>query len=220
MPHEKDDASFPIICIVGPNILQNKLLALCLEKELVVECKCRYALTMEDLIGTAPERVCVYLLDCFKRETAALEQCLETGSAKRMDTIIPALFNVDPNLPVEKLVRKHEVRGVFYQNIDRHVFLKGMQTILEGDMWLSRRLLSTCVLRSNEENEADVHSMAPLSGREKEVLRFVAAGLGNDEIADKLSISPHTVKTHLYHIYKKIGVTNRLQATLWAAAYL
>ena len=62
--------------------------------------------------------------------------------------------------------------------------------------------------------------MTPLSGREKEVLRFVAVGLGNDEIANKLNLSPHTVKTHLYHIYKKIGVTNRLQATLWAAAYL
>ena len=74
MSHENDDASFPIIYIVGSNLLQNKLLALCLEKELTVECNCRVALTMKDLIGTAPERVCVYLVDCFKRETAALER--------------------------------------------------------------------------------------------------------------------------------------------------
>jgi len=175
---------------------------------------------MKDLIGTAPKRVCVYLMDCFNRETAEMEKCLETGSAKRTESIISALFNVDPILPVEKLVRKHKVRDVFYQKDDRQVFLKGMRTILKGDMWLSRRLLSKCVLRSNNENEADAHGMTPLSGREKEVLRLMAEGLGNDEIADKLNLSPHTVKTHNYHIYKKIGVTNRLQATLWAAAYL
>lgn len=220
MPHENNDASFPIIYIVGSNLLQNKLLALCLEKELTAECKCRLALTMKDLIGRAPKRVCVYLVDCFKRETAVLEKCLDTGSTKRMDTIISALFNVDPILRVEKLVRKHKVRGVFYEKDDLQVFLKGMRTILKGGMWLSRRLLSQCVLRSNNENGAYVHGMTPLSSREKEVLKLVAAGLGNDEIADKLNLSPHTVKTHLYHIYKNIGVTNRLQAALWAAAYL
>ena len=117
-------------------------------------------------------------------------------------------------------MRKHKVRGVFYQKDTRQVFLKGMQAILKGDMWLSRRLLSKCVLRSNKEYEADAHVVTPLSGREKEVLRLVALGLSNDEIAEKMRLSPHTVKTHIFHVYKKIGVSNRLQATLWAAAYL
>jgi DNA-binding CsgD family transcriptional regulator len=220
MAKEIDDASFPVVYIVGPNLLQNQLLALCLEKELSVECICRVALTMQDLVGSAPERLCIYLLDCFKRETAALENCLETGRAKHTDTLRAALFNVDPTLPVDKLVRRHKVRGVFYQKDDRRVFLKGMRTILEGDLWLSRQLMSTCVIASNKGDEGDANCTAPLTGREKEVLRFTSLGLSNDEIADKLNLSPHTVKTHLYHIYKKIGVTNRLQATLWAAAHL
>jgi LuxR family transcriptional regulator, positive regulator of biofilm formation len=220
MPHKNDDASFPLIYIVGSNLLQNKLLALCLEKELTVECNCLVALTMKDLVATTPEKMCIYLLDCFKRETAALEKCLETGSRKRMDAACPALFNVDPILPVEKLVRKYKVRGIFYQHDDRRVFLKGMRTILKGGMWLSRGLLSKCVLRSDRAYEADAHVVTPLSGREKEVLSLITLGLSNAEIADKLNLSPHTIKTHLYHIYKKIGAHNRLQATLWAAAYL
>ena len=53
-----------------------------------------------------------------------------------------------------------------------------------------------------------------------EVLALVSSGARNDEIADRLFISPHTVKTHLYKIYKKIGVPNRLQAALWASKNL
>jgi LuxR family transcriptional regulator, positive regulator of biofilm formation len=48
----------------------------------------------------------------------------------------------------------------------------------------------------------------------------VGSGAQNDEIAEKLFISPHTVKTHLYHIFKKISVPNRLQAALWVAKNL
>ena len=59
-----------------------------------------------------------------------------------------------------------------------------------------------------------------LTLRQSEVLAMVAVGATNEEIADKLCISPHTVKTHLYRIFKKINVPNRIQAALWAAKHL
>lgn len=46
---------------------------------------------------------------------------------------------------------------------------------------------------------------------------LVAVGATNEEIAEKLCISPHTVKTHIFNIFNKIDVSNRLQAGLWAA---
>jgi len=49
-----------------------------------------------------------------------------------------------------------------------------------------------------------------------EVLRLVARGLSNREIADQLVISPKTAGTHVEHIYTKIGVSNRAQASLFA----
>ncbi len=52
----------------------------------------------------------------------------------------------------------------------------------------------------------------PLSERELEVLRLVADGLSNREIADKLIIGVGTVKTHVHHIYSKLDVSGRTQA--------
>ncbi|MFH1935680.1 MAG: helix-turn-helix transcriptional regulator [Pseudomonadota bacterium] len=59
-----------------------------------------------------------------------------------------------------------------------------------------------------------------LTPREVEILTMMATGATNANIADKLCISPHTVKTHIYNIFKKIDVPNRLQASLWATKNL
>ncbi len=55
-----------------------------------------------------------------------------------------------------------------------------------------------------------------LSVREVEVLRLVAQGLTNEQVAEQLVISPRTVNTHLTSIYSKIGVTSRAAATRYA----
>ena len=55
-----------------------------------------------------------------------------------------------------------------------------------------------------------------LSEREQEVLRLIASGLSNAEIADQLVVSYSTVKKHVNHIYSKLGVKNRTQALLRA----
>jgi DNA-binding NarL/FixJ family response regulator len=61
---------------------------------------------------------------------------------------------------------------------------------------------------------ADVE--VPLTQREGEVLRQMAKGLTNKQIAEVLQISYETVKEHVQHVLGKIGVTDRTQAALWA----
>ncbi len=60
---------------------------------------------------------------------------------------------------------------------------------------------------------------AGLTAREIEVLRLVARGLSNKEIAHRLVISPATARNHIEHIYAKIGVANRAQASLYATKH-
>ncbi len=58
---------------------------------------------------------------------------------------------------------------------------------------------------------------APLTKREIEVLRRIACGATNKEISADLQISQHTVKSHIIHIFNKIGVNDRAQASAWGA---
>ena len=58
-----------------------------------------------------------------------------------------------------------------------------------------------------------------LSGREVEVLRLAAKGLTRKQMADALFVSPSTVRSHLEHIYAKIGVSSRAAATLFAVEH-
>jgi DNA-binding NarL/FixJ family response regulator len=59
-----------------------------------------------------------------------------------------------------------------------------------------------------------------LSDREKQVLRLVAAGLANKQIALRLGITESTVKVHTGNIFRRIGVTDRTSAALWAKEHL
>jgi DNA-binding NarL/FixJ family response regulator len=58
--------------------------------------------------------------------------------------------------------------------------------------------------------------VSALSGRELEVLRLVSKGLANKQIARTLGISEHTVKIHLGNVFKRIGVSDRTSAAMWA----
>ena len=59
-----------------------------------------------------------------------------------------------------------------------------------------------------------------LSPREEEVLRLLATGLANKQIARRLGITERTVKAHLTSVFQHLGVTDRTQAALWAREHL
>jgi DNA-binding NarL/FixJ family response regulator len=72
-------------------------------------------------------------------------------------------------------------------------------------------------LRSVSEAAVAVDLIEPLTERELEVLRLVATGMNNKEIGAVLFVAESTVKTHVEHIIGKLGVSDRVQAAVWAA---
>jgi DNA-binding CsgD family transcriptional regulator len=60
--------------------------------------------------------------------------------------------------------------------------------------------------------------MRLLTKREEEVVRLVAEGLQNRDIAKELKLSEHTVKNYLFHIFKKLGVSSRVELVLYAVS--
>jgi DNA-binding NarL/FixJ family response regulator len=88
-----------------------------------------------------------------------------------------------------------------------------------GTAWLSPRAAQALVDLMRREHTEAVQVRNPeiaLSAREIEVLRLVARGLDNNEVAAELSISPSTAKNHVSSILGKLGVSNRLQAAIYA----
>jgi DNA-binding NarL/FixJ family response regulator len=81
---------------------------------------------------------------------------------------------------------------------------------LQLDPTIARRLMSSL----REDRQAD--PMAELTSRELDVLRLVAAGKPNKQIAAELAISERTARTHVSRILRKLGLSSRTQAALWA----
>ena len=92
--------------------------------------------------------------------------------------------------------------------------LDGIKELIEGGAHMSSQIASKVVAAfQNKSVVASAGSaLAVLSKRENEILEMLSTGILYKEIADKLTISSETVRKHVYHIYEKLHVTNRIAA--------
>lgn len=104
-------------------------------------------------------------------------------------------------------------RGYLLKYVDVDELVAAIKVVATGDVIMSQVMAGKLIdyLRPAGE-QADANETEALSMRELEVLRLVAAGASNGEIADKLSICEATVKAHLRNIMDKLQVKNRAQA--------
>lgn len=131
-----------------------------------------------------------------------------------------ALYNADPSTELGVKALRHGLRGVFFNDAGVENFAAGIKALATGELWFPKDILAEHERQAALEAGAGDQENGPLTRKEREILAVMAGGATNKDIADKLFISVHTVKTHLYRIFKKIGASNRLQATLWAAKNL
>jgi DNA-binding NarL/FixJ family response regulator len=108
--------------------------------------------------------------------------------------------------------------GYLLKDSEPDELLAGIRAAAGGACPLAPRVAMALVEeRRNGGSAGDAAARAEgMSDREREVLALVGAGVANKQIAYRLGISPKTVKSHLSHIFRHIGVRDRLQAALWA----
>ncbi|CAM5541453.1 MULTISPECIES: response regulator transcription factor [Streptomyces] len=140
---------------------------------------------------------------------AAIAHLTRTGARARV--LVLTTYDTDTDtLPAIEA----GATGYLLKDAPRDELFTAVRAAAEGRTVLSpavaSRLVSAVRAPGNERNE-------PLSAREREVLALVARGTSNREIARELFISEATVKTHLTHLYAKLGVNDRAAAV--ATAY-
>ncbi|MBM4092629.1 MAG: response regulator transcription factor [Planctomycetes bacterium] len=105
--------------------------------------------------------------------------------------------------------------GYILKDTTRALLLEAVHKTATGEnVWTRDELRRVTGALATPRLNADVE--VPLTQRESEVLRQLALGLTNKEIAQTLHISYETVKEHVQHILRKVGVSDRTQAAVWA----
>ena len=208
-----------MIGIVGEDPLLNDLLAARLSQE--TGANCSHSSSLPKILEAA--RPNLTLLDC---TGLTMEELLREagGEDSPFMTTSVALFNVPEDRSLELEALNTGIRGVFYRNSPFKTMVKGVNAMLDNELWFSREAMSAFLLgRQNRPVEAvptEEEQGEELSQRERENLLMLAEGATNKDIAAKLFLSLNTIKSHIYNIYRKIDVPNRLQASLWAAKHL
>lgn len=137
----------------------------------------------------------------------------------RTGKISVILFNFQPKANVRQWIAAGVV-GFLFKGDSCQTMVNAIKLVMCGQIWIPRQAMIL------EEDDFSISSHSGrrqayrLTKREREILAIVAAGSTNSEVADKLYISPHTVKVHIQNIFKKIGVPNRVKATIWAHTHL
>ena len=108
-------------------------------------------------------------------------------------------------------------RGFISKTARRDEFLATIRQVHQGDMSLPQELTQKLLIHlAPGLKDHNVPEPDPLTNREVEILRLVARGLSNQEIAGTIHIAEATVRTHVSRILNKLGLSNRVEAALYA----
>ena len=141
------------------------------------------------------------LVECPDRDHEILSDRLEKDDRGLIKRVNIALFNVNQGQGVEEKAVSCGVKGIFYNQDPLIQFQKGINAIFNGELWVSREVLTKYVMDKRDRDRSPDKEEALLTSREIEILTLISAGIKNEDIAEKLYISPNTVKTHIYNIF-------------------
>ena len=188
------------------------LLELSEEIEVIAE-----AVDGSEAIRTIPEnRPDVVLLDMRMPGLSGLDVLKELSKADKLPpTIILTTFD-DHELVLAGI--KAGARGYLLKDVSLAELVNAVKTVAEGGS-IVKPAVTQRLLKGLEDLQTDFYSLDqpdPLTERETEILRLMAGGYSNKEIANSLGVAEGTVKNHVSNILSKMGVRDRTRAVLKA----
>ncbi|MDY4892771.1 MAG: response regulator transcription factor [Agathobacter sp.] len=154
----------------------------------------------------------VLLLDINMPKKNGLEvlQCINKSNLK-VKVLVLTVHN-----EVEYLIKAVDigVDGYILKDSESAELKKAIFAITKGENYIQPDLIPALNSKMIEKN-SDKDKIDSLTKREFEVLKLLAVGMYNKEIAEKLNISERTVKNHVSNIFKKLEVTDRTQAAVF-----
>jgi two-component system nitrate/nitrite response regulator NarL len=108
--------------------------------------------------------------------------------------------------------------GYLLKTVEGEQLVDAIRRCLQGEATISAEMTGKLVAAFQNAVPARSEDGAQLSAREQEVLQQIARGASNKEIARALEIAESTVKIHVQHILRKLGLSSRVQAAVYAAA--
>ena len=130
-------------------------------------------------------------------------------------SVVMVTMHEEPDYLLDAI--KAGAAGYVLKGSSRREILDAVRRVLRGEALLDARLVTQLLQRlASETDGSDAPPVQALTPREREVLRLVADGLTNGEIARSLTVSVSTAKAHVEHIIGKLGVSDRTQAAVRA----
>ena len=153
-----------------------------------------------------------------------------------MDLIMPEMDgveatrqvkNISPRSQIVVLTSYHEDEHIFpaleagatsylLKDIDMEELAEAIRRAARGEVTLHPRVAARILQELHGTKRDEINPFTELTKREMEVLKLIANGLSNAEIADQLVISDHTVKGHVSNIFSKLHLADRTQAAVYA----
>jgi two-component system, NarL family, nitrate/nitrite response regulator NarL len=162
------------------------------------------------------QRPDILVLEPRMPEGDALGRLAEPGLAGAATRVVLFTAEMDEEQVLEAW--RLGVQGIVLKSMSTSSIVSCLRKVHAGGQWYETGSVARAVQRLLKSESIDRLLAVRLSTREQEVVRLVAAGLRNREVAQQLQMSEGTVKTHLHHIYEKLEVTSRVQLVAYLGA--
>lgn len=176
------------------------------------DCACVAACgSAEEAVATLPQlRPDVVLMDIHLPKASGIECTARLKQVLPSVQVLVVSVYSDTNLVFQAL--QAGASGYLLKHVSAAELLKAIRDITQGSSPMNGQIARK-LIESFQRNAPHSEAMPDLTAREREVLELLAQGYAYKEIADRLRLSVHTVNAHLRHIYEKLHVRSRGEAT-------